>query len=145
MSQDAIYDRICPDCGSLVRRDAERCWLCGVVMPDDDEFLSYGPSTRRYRFDLSTIFFIITFVAVAFGATMLLPGLGILLLILFGPAMARLIVMSNRRVTRGEPLSFYEKAGVFGATVGLTLITLGALAVALFVICLAILGVLGIH
>lgn len=146
MSQDAFYDRECRECGSLVRRDAESCWLCGATLSGDDQEHpadvdhQAGQDARSHQFGVSTTSFSITFAAVWLGVTMLAPGLGIVLLILLAPAMARLVFVSKGRNACGEPLSIYEKLGVFGATVGLTLMVIGAVFVGLFVICMALLG-----
>jgi hypothetical protein len=134
----------CPECGAAYRLAAERCWLCGSKLPQDgldtvqpEEPLEATLVTRETAstFSLSSLFLVMTLVAVGAGVFAAAPGLGILFAIVATPALARTIVVTSRQKTRGIVTTPGQKAGAFLGSIGIVLLVFLSIGVALFTAC----------
>lgn len=110
----------CPDCGALLQRGEDKCWLCRRERHADDARTS-APFAARERkpsgqFSLATVFLIITLVAVCLGTLRLAPGVGVLLLIVAVPALVRTCVVGVKEKRGGHSLSIGEKLIAFLAS-----------------------------
>jgi hypothetical protein len=141
--------RYCLDCGAEVRPDAILCWCCRhSLLESEAEYAlaakelhgggsPFGPEPRtKFQFSLASILIVMTLVAVLCSIYTMAPGLGIALMVLSVPALIRTVVLAMQRGSRGKPLTFGQKAGVFAAWIGLSVVIVIAAGVAFFVSCL---------
>jgi hypothetical protein len=140
--------RYCSVCGAEVRPDSVLCWCCRHSLQKcgtaaspilAEEVDKNGPQSKdraKFQFTLASIMLIVTFAAVLMSIYVMAPGLGIALFILSAPALVRTSVVAMQRGSRGKPLSFGEKAGIFLAWIGVVLAALSAAAIGFFASCL---------
>jgi hypothetical protein len=135
--------RYCPDCGAEVGSQSVLCWCCRHSLlqtaPALSQVLSVGQIHERtkFQFSLASVMLIVTFAAVLMSIYTMLPGLGIALMVLSAPALVRTAVVAMYKGSRGKPLTFGEKAGIFLAWMGVALVVIIAAAIGFFVSCLA--------
>jgi hypothetical protein len=143
----------CHVCGAEVRADSVLCWCCRnplrqsasaasqVVLAEvvDEKGLNIHERTK-FQFSLASVMLIVTFSAVLMSIYTMAPGLGIALMVLSVPALGRTAVVAMQKGSRGNPLSFGEKAGIFMAWIGLGIVIAIAACIAFFFSCLAGLG-----
>jgi hypothetical protein len=139
--------RYCLDCGAEVRPDAILCWCCRhSLLESEAEYAlalkelhgsPFGTEPRtKFQFSLASIMIVMTLLAVLMSIYTMAPGLGIALMVLSVPALIRTVVLAMQRGSRGKPLTFGQKAGVFAAWIGLGVVIVIAAGVAFFVSCL---------
>lgn len=144
-----IPPRYCPECGAEVRPDAVLCWCCRHSLLQKastasqrasavaiDESVPHIHERTKFQFTLASIMLLVTFTAVLMSIYTMAPGLGIALMILSAPALVRTIVVAMRKGSRGQPLSFGEKAGIFLAWIGVGLVVIVSAGIGFFISCL---------
>lgn len=108
----------CPHCGAQQRPGMTRCWICGLGEETEPppEPMDFAPSVpaaaqprRRQRwgisFTLASLLGLMSVVAVAAGLFHFAPGLSIVILLFFVPAMMLTAIASNQQRRRGTPMS----------------------------------------
>ena len=144
-----IKPRYCPDCGAEVPPQAVLCWCCRhsllqsaaansqyVLAAAVDENTGNLHERTKFQFSLASVMLIVTFAAVLMSIYTMAPGLGIALMVLSVPALVRTAVIAMQKGSRGKPLTFAEKAGIFLAWIGLGIVIIIAAGIAFFVSCL---------
>ncbi|MBC8870046.1 MAG: hypothetical protein H8E44_11545 [Planctomycetes bacterium] len=149
MNTAATNEERCPECGAIVRGEADKCWLCGSSHYPVAELVGPGESPFAERtdaqFSLSTLMLGVTLLAVLFGVFCMAPGAGVVLAVLVVPPFLATCIFTKHRKARGQPMSAVAKLGVFGSTFGIVIVIafclVGVVAVAavaaFFVICVA--------
>jgi hypothetical protein len=143
----------CPVCGAARKPDLTTCWLCSAVLPQSgtgkvenektdvpgDGLCPESPA-GPFQYGLSSLFLIMTLVAILCSIVATSPGLGIAAAILATPALIWTIVAAARRGNRGEPMSAGGKAGTFIlvllSVAGGIVVVVGAFLAAMFATCL---------
>lgn len=128
----------CRECGAECHFDAARCWLCGASNPGaahPSESISAGASTAT-TFSLTSLFMVMTLVAVGAGVFAAAPGLGIIFAILATPALIRTVVITAKQKSRGVAATPGQKVVRFLGSVGVVLLVLISIGVALLTACL---------
>jgi hypothetical protein len=146
----ASKPRYCPDCGAEVAPQAVICWCCRhsllqsasagsqlVSVEAVDENARHIHERTKFQFSLASVMLIVTLAAVLMSIYTMAPGLGIALMVLSVPALIRTAVLAMQKGSRGKPLAFAEKAGIFLAWIGLGIVIIIAAGLAFFVSCLA--------
>jgi hypothetical protein len=141
--------RYCPDCGAEVRLESVLCWCCRhsllqgasarspfVSVESVDENYTNIHDRTKFQFSLASVMLLITFAAVLMSIYSMAPGLGIALMVLSVPALVRTAVIAMQTGSRGKPLTFGEKAGIFLAWIGLGLTIIIAACFGFFISCL---------
>ncbi|MCY2968033.1 MAG: hypothetical protein NT069_31125 [Planctomycetota bacterium] len=142
----------CPHCQATVGAKWTYCWLCN--QPLSGEGADLPPQTLRTSTGTKNLMSLTTkVVGGAVGAGLVLVAFGLLLeqeyggillmlVVLFPPAIYTGVKALDGRKTGDEPQTLMHHAGVFMASLAVTLSTLSLIAVAigiaLFVACLAI-------
>ncbi len=142
----------CPHCQAAVGAKWTYCWLCN--QPLSGEGADLPPQALRAAAGTKNLVSLTTkVVGGAVGAGLVLVALGLFLereyggmllmfLVLIPPAIYTGVKALDRRNAGDEPQTFMHHAGVFMASLAVTLSTLSLIAVAigiaLFVACLAI-------
>jgi hypothetical protein len=152
----ASATKACPRCRAENRQGALHCWLCGLelravsrraapgeaapALIDDVQVVPEGGGT----FSLTTLFLLITLLAVCFGLFAIAPGLSILLAIAVGPAFLRTLLVSYHRQKLGREVTPGRKVALFFMSVAtivmMAVVVIVAAMVALCVICFATLA-----
>lgn len=160
-----LHDVRCPHCGAHNQTTGNVCWMCRRKLS-----ISEGLATAResksskttsskiappkfapqtFSFSLASVFAVMTLVAVGLGLTQIEPGLGIGFIICTFPALVVTFIRTRAEHAQGGKLGWGETITTFilsttamFATIGITLI---ALLIALFVICLIIFTIDPIH
>jgi hypothetical protein len=124
---DAKFSRTCPECGAVV--EGNRCWLCHRPLTAEQPGLApstarlAGQQTSQQTFGLSTLFLVITVIAVCLGVFVAAPGLGILLAVIAVPAFVRTsAATSAQERAAGRPVDVPDKVGLFLGSVGVILL-----------------------
>lgn len=125
----------CAECGALLQRDVERCWLCdapvhppapanapapsGSTSPFDvaSPFDAASPRAhaaphREGSFSLATLMIVTTLVAVCCGLFLVAPGLAVTVCILIAPVLVRTAMVVRRREAAGRSVSLAERAAL---------------------------------
>jgi hypothetical protein len=130
----------CTECGAGYRPGAKRCWLCGAKLPEEPIEALVLPEAaadaNTATFSLSSLFLVVTLVAVGAGIAAAAPGLGVLFVIVATPALVRTIVVASRQKARGVVTTPTQKVVAFLASVGMVLLVILSIGVALFTACL---------
>jgi hypothetical protein len=136
--------KVCPDCGAPLEGTATQCWLCRAqrhaATHDINPYASPQPLTAlavKNQFSLATLFLIMTLAAVALGALRVAPGLGVFLIVLSVPALARSVIAGRRRLESGETPTVWTKIVDFAASVAIVWMILIAAQIAFGVACIA--------
>ncbi len=134
----------CPKCDCVNKSQSKNCWLCRAEL--ESAKAAHGSQPPDFSppmtFGLSTIFLVITLIAVCLGVTVQAPGLGILIFVLATPALVRTIVYGHGIKGSGFKLTAQEKIEAFIASLGVvTLIVIAAVG-AFMVVCYPV-GLLG--
>jgi hypothetical protein len=119
--------RTCPECGAVV--EGNRCWLCHRSLTADQAGVAQAtaPYERQQAsqstFGLSTLFLVITVIAVCLGVFVAAPGLGILLAVIAVPAFVRTsAATSAQEQSAGRPVDVPDKVGLFLGSIGIMLL-----------------------
>jgi multisubunit Na+/H+ antiporter MnhB subunit len=149
--------RVCPHCGAEYQSRQGRCWLCGTSLAPDDSLSRAGsaatgspaevnpysapPSSGsgESTFALSTLFLIITLIAVCLGVIGLAPGLGLPLIVVVTLALVRTRAVSKRQAGPAG-LSSGDKVGAFLGSAGIVVLVLVAAGIAFEAACWASCG-----
>jgi 4-amino-4-deoxy-L-arabinose transferase-like glycosyltransferase len=137
----------CRECRAANATTARRCWLChadltkpppppATHLPPPLPVADVGPWT----FSLSTLFLLVTLLALGMGIFALAPGLGVLYAVLVAPPLFATSIVGVRRRRRGQAWGGKEKAAtaalsVAGTLAGLSLLIVAAV-VAFFIYCI---------
>lgn len=116
----------CPECGAALPPGAVTCWLCRRKSNSASHYSTPGTTVVRDpgagQFSLATIFLVITLIAVCLGTFHIAPGLGVLVMIVAGPAMIRACVVGIKEKRAGHPLSIGEKLVAFFASTAIVIL-----------------------
>jgi hypothetical protein len=135
----------CSECGAPLKAGELQCWLCRVKH-DEQSSQSVNPYASpqpieparvKYQFSLATLFLIMTLVAVAMGALIVMPGLGTLLIVFAVPALVRTVVVGRRRLEGGESPTVGTKILDFFVSVAIIWTVIIAAQIAFVVACTA--------
>jgi hypothetical protein len=129
----------CPECGAASPFRSDRCWLCGAPLGDGGGQGSTPPQlieATSKTFSLTSLFLVMTLVAVGAGVFAAAPGLGILFAIVATPALIRTVVISAKQKSRGRAASPGQKVAAFLGSIGVVLLVLLSIGVALLTACL---------
>jgi hypothetical protein len=109
--------------------EGNRCWLCHRSLTADQAGITQAAAKFEHRpetrptFGLSTLFLVITVVAVCLGAFVAAPGLGILLAVIAVPAFVRTsAATSAQEQSAGRPVDVPDKVGLFLGSIGVVLL-----------------------
>ena len=139
MSSSSPDSPRCPECGAASPCRSDRCWLCGAALPVEAGSPGTTATTAAEAvaktFSLSSLFLVMTLVAVGAGVFAAAPGLGILFVILATPALVRTMVVTSRQKTSGIATTPSQKIAAFLGSVGVVLLVILSIGVALFTAC----------
>lgn len=129
--------RHCPECGATDRLAAERCWMCGARLrePAGQAQSPFAAEATSATFSLSSLFLVMTLVAVGAGVFAAAPGLGVLFLIVATPALVRTMVITSRQKSHGVATTPAEKFVAFLGSTGVVLLIFLSIGAALFTAC----------
>lgn len=119
MSSPTPRPAICPDCGAPVPAGQVSCWLCQRQQRPGDQQNPYAPprpipgENVPAGISPATVISLITLAAICLGVFLLMPGLGVLLVIVLTPALIRSTRVAGYRREAGAPLSPGEAIGTF--------------------------------
>src|SRR5882672_9411675 len=119
MPDPAPQTATCPDCGASLAAGQARCWLCQRKASAPSAENPYTPprpiasGNLPAQFSLSSLFLVMTLVAVCLGVFMQAPGLGVLFGIVATPALIRTMIAASYQRQAGAPLTALEKVGTF--------------------------------
>lgn len=108
----------CPGCGAENDPGRASCWLCaepvglGPGAPSAPTAL-VPPVPLQRTFTLSSLFLVMTLIAVCLGVAVQVPGLGIPLAILCTPALIRTMLIRSRRRAKGRSMTAGDKVLAF--------------------------------
>jgi hypothetical protein len=126
--------RVCPRCEAKIPHDAARCWLCGMSLPVERVASASRDRTPEFvdeievvpdsaaTFTLTSLFLLMTLIAVGMGLFVIAPGLGILLGMAAAPALIRTALVAHRRDQLGRETSPARKIALFVASVAVTVL-----------------------
>src|SRR5207237_548989 len=136
------------ECGAVNRARAAHCWLCRREMTAKDtppRGAGAAQSTSPYgervavdrppQFGLSSLFLIITLVAVCLGLVVAAPGLIVLLIVVVTPALIRTFGASALLTRRGVQLTTIDKIAALVTSVGVMIAIWMAAGVAFLAAC----------
>ncbi len=106
----------CPHCWVENPAIEERCRACGKALA-----IFIGPRKPVRKIGLGALMLLIALTAVCLAAMRVSPGLGIFLLILVVPALARMLIGAARRADDERPMTLEQKIGLYFASMGLML------------------------
>ncbi len=124
MIEERVADSTtCAQCGASNTVRSDRCWLCHAALSPagqvaaagslgDSPFAAVHQEAQR-TFTLSSLFLVMTLIAVCLGVLVQAPGLGVPLAVLSAPALIRTVWVRSKRKTRGQPMTVWDKALVF--------------------------------
>jgi hypothetical protein len=136
---EAPVARKCPQCGQPLAPDVEACAACG--RDDANPFTSPAPppppnGPKSRSFSLRLLFAVVTVICVSLGVSVMLPGLGVILGLVFVPAVIRAAAVMKRRQEAGmSNASGDQIAYAFVVSVGIMFVVWLASAIAFAVIC----------
>ena len=120
----------CPHCQAENPASEATCHACGRPLT-----IYIGPPKRVRSFGLGPMMLMIGVIAVCLGAFRVAPGLGIILLLIAAPALARTVIAAARREADERPLTTRQKVEVFIASTGLMTLVLVASGAAFLATC----------
>lgn len=129
--------RACPQCGQPLAPGAESCAACG--RDEANPFISPAapldqPAPRG--FSLQLLFAVVTVICISLAVGVLLPGLGVILGLVFVPAVIRASVAIKRKQEAGRLKDRdSELVAAFFASAGITFVVWLASAVAFTIVC----------
>jgi hypothetical protein len=135
---------LCPDCGSINRSAAARCFLCGNALDSSTPRRVQAETDAPGPSDFCSLILVTALAVVGIGLGFLHPGLLIPYVLVTTPALISMHVKSSRHEQQGRPLtpadkifSFFVSAMVtIGALVGISVILIVAGVLLLMGICL---------
>lgn len=138
----------CPECGAVQISGRTDCWLCFRRMSDviiaELVVLPKEITPDATTFNLASIFLIITLIAVGLGLAASEPGFAVIFVIIVVPALIATVRLVQKRTIHGEQIGVLQKIATFMvsslAVVGLLLVIAVAAVVALFAVCLFLVG-----
>lgn len=135
----------CSECSADLAAEADRCWLCGADLSDDSKTVSTPAAVESISptantFTLSSLFLLMTLVAVGAGVVAAAPGLGVLFVILATPALIRTVAITSKQKARGAATTPGQKIALFLSSIGLVLLVLISLLTALYSACWTVWG-----
>jgi len=105
----------CPHCSAENPVNESSCGACSRGLT-----LYIGPAnTFPRRFGLGSLMVLVAVVAIGLGVFRASPGLGVLVLYLFTPAMIRTSGVASQRADDERPMTLEEKSWVFLSSIGL--------------------------
>jgi hypothetical protein len=131
------YDSHCPECGALAGQGVEKCWLCGwqresdsSSAPTESAPVAPRPVDQGFSYSLETLMLVMTLVAVAMGAIVLFPGVGIILAIMLLPAFVRTSKVIQRRAEQGRTVGLWPRVALFFGSFTTSLVIIVVVSVA---------------
>ena len=136
MDQPQTGQLHCPECGAELTSSTDPCWLCGrsptpasVGSPFREPVVTAETVPER-TFGLSSLFMVMTLIAVCLGVGVANPGLGVIAAIVISPALVRTWIASSRRKAAGRQQTTGEKVGEFVLSTAIAFATVMAVGVA---------------
>lgn len=140
MTAPASQTPRCPECGAEHHAGARRCWLCGAELAGEPSAAPASTSAdteaTAATFSLSSLFLVMTLVAVCAGVFAAAPGLGIIFAVLATPALVRTIFITAKQKSRGTAVTPGQKIVRFLGSIGVVLLVFLSIGVALLTACL---------
>ena len=129
----------CQHCGAANSLERTDCWLCHGAMPGDQPQVS-PPRRSPQSFALSSLFLMVTLIAVCMGVAVAAPGMAVVLLIVVVPALVRTFAATNRDEHVGDNPTVADKLANFVISIGLVLLVCVAAFIAFNVACWSLCG-----
>jgi hypothetical protein len=138
-AQQSSYDSHCPECGAIAGQGVERCWLCGWQRESESSSAPADsvpppvpprPVDQGFSYSLETLMLVTTLVAVAMGAIVLFPGVGIILAIMLLPAFIRTSMVVRRHEEKGKAVALWQRVSLYLGSFATSIVILTVVAVA---------------